>query len=166
MTDLTKDPRLYSRGDKRPVRAGDLDQETIKAGTAVTVFSKQVPDDKIGWFGHGPFERKIAEAFIYADLVASGGGSGTAGDSLRGTLEARIMDSEQRRELASVTIDELSQLADAKSDERTERPVMAALAPFAKPGRYLEFVIRADSSTDGYELDPGASAAVLYYTFA
>jgi len=164
--DLTKDPRLYSLGDKRPVRASDLNQDSVKAGTEVTLFSKQVPDDKIGWFGHGPYERSVAEAFIALDLVASGNGSGTAGDSIVGTLEARIMDSEQRRELASITIDELSQLADATNDERTERPVMAALAPFAKPGRYLEFTVRADSSVDGYEVDPSASSGTLYYSFA
>jgi hypothetical protein len=166
MPDLTKNSDLYPRGDKRPVRAGDCDTETVKSGTTVTIFSKQVPDDKIGWFGHGPYERSVAEAFIYFNAVASGNGSGNDGDAITGTLEARIMDSEQRRILADVTIDELSQLADAESDERTERPVMAALAPFAKPGRYLEFVIRADSTSDGHEFDPVDSTGVLYYTFA
>jgi hypothetical protein len=164
--DLTKDQRLYGRGDKRPVRANDLINATLSAGAPITVWEKQVPDDKIGWFGHGPFAREVAEAFIYLSLVASGNQAGTAGDNLTGSLEARILDSEQRRVIADITIDELSQLADAEADERTDRPVMAALAPFAKPGRYLEFAVRADSNSDGKEVDSSASSGVLYHTLA
>lgn len=164
--DLQREPDLYNRGDKRPVFAGDLESATVKAGTEVTVFQKQVPDDKIAWFGHGSHQRSVAEAFIFADLDASGNGTGTAGDPIEGELVAAVLDSEQRRVLASTTIDSLGELADAKADERTERPVMEALAPYAKPGRYLEFRVRSASSSDGYEIDTSGSSARLYYTFA
>lgn len=166
MTDLVKSSGLYGRGDKRPIRTTQMDTATLSENTPEVIWEKQVPDDKIGWFGHGPYERTVAEAFIHFVAVASGNGSGTAGDALTGSLEARIVDSEQRRVLASVTIDELSQLADAESEERTERPVLAALAPYAKPGRYMELAIRADSDSSGKEFDPDESTGVLYHTLA
>lgn len=164
--DLTRSPELYARGDKRPVRAGEFDQDTVSEGTEVTVFAKQVPDDKIGYFGHGSHVRDVAEAFVDLDLDASGNGAGNAGNPITGELVAAIVDSEQRRVLASKTIDDLSQLADATNEERSDKPVMEAMAPFAQPGRYLEFRVRADSNADGYEIDPSASSGTLYYSFA
>lgn len=164
--DLVRATGLYQRGDKRPVVAGDLDADTMKAGTEVTVWDKQVPDDKIGFFGAGPHQKTIAEAFIGLDVVASGAGTATAGDAIEGELIAAVVDSEQRRVLASTTVDSLGQLRDALSEERTDRPVLEALAPYAKPGRYLEFRIRATSASDGNEIDPSASSGTLYYSLA
>jgi len=164
--DLVRAPELYNRGDKRTIFAEDLMAETVKAGNEVTVWEEEIANDKIAWFGHGDHRREVAEAFAYADVVASGNGAGAAGDSIEGELILAIVDSEQRRVLRDVTLDNLGELADAESDERTERPVMEALKPYGKPGRYLELRIMSTSSTDGYEVDPTASAARLYYTVA
>lgn len=168
MADLQKNPGLYDVGEKFTVTAEDLTGATLNADTEVTVWSKQIPQDKVGFFGHGPEDRRMAEAYIYAKLVASGNGTGTGGDAINGELVAAITDSEQRRVLASMTVDALGELADAESSERTDRPVFAALAPFARAGRHLEFRIVANSSSDGVELDnaPANSSARLYYSQA
>lgn len=154
---------LAEIGQKRSLTASAFEQDTLKEGTEVTVWSKQVAQDEALWFGYGFEAREYAEAFIFLELLASGGGSGTEGDALTGELVAAITNSRQDRVIDSVTIDNLGELADAKASERTKRPIMAALAPYAKPGRHLEFRIVADPESDGKEIDPANSAGRLYY---
>ena len=145
---------LVGIGDPKPLNADDLDNVTVKAGSEVTIYSKQVNNDKVLFWGHGGKDRRSADTkFRFADLVATGNGQGADGDSITGDLIAAITDSDQNRVLRSVTLGDLGELADAADDDRTERPVMFALAPYAKPGRYIELRVRAKPSSDGYELD-------------
>ncbi len=165
--DLYQNSRLAGRGQKFPVDVAAFDSDTLAQGTEVTVWSKQVPQDKTAWFGAGPSVRDYAEAFIFLELVASGNGSANSGDVIEGgELVAAVTDSEQKRVLASTTVDSLGELADAKADQRTDRPIMASLAPYATPGRHLEFRIVANTSSDGVEIDPAASSGRLYYSQA
>ena len=163
-------PELVGVGEPKPLNAGDLSNVTLKAGTEVTVYSKQVPNDKLLFWGHGGKNRQAADTrFAFADLVATGAGSGTDGDAILGDLILAITDSDQNRVLASWTLDQLGELADARQDDRTDRPVNYALAPYAKPGRHIEIRIQASAASDGVELDntenPGTdSSARLYYT--
>lgn len=153
------------RDNKIPVRAEDLQKETLKAGTEVTVYAEQVAQDETLWFGAGSDTRRFAEAFIFADLVATGdGAAASAGDPIDGDLVAAITDSRQKRVLASTTIDSIGELRDAVDDPRTERPTLGALAPFANPGRHIEWRIDAADASDGYEIDPAESSARLYYS--
>jgi hypothetical protein len=161
---LYREPDLYDTGSKEPIPASAFDQDTVKAGTEVPVWSKQVGNDQILFHGHGPADREFAEAFVGLDIVASGNGSGGAGDNIQGELVLAITDSDQRRVLASTTFDTLQQLRDALSESRSDRPVENALGPYAKPGRHLEVRINSDPATDGYEIDPSASSGNLYYT--
>ena len=163
---ITRAKSLYNAGDKRPVTETDLDTVTVKAGVPVSIWQRQMNQDQLGWFGHGSHVREIAEAFIYAQVVATGNGAGTAGDPIEGELVARIRDSDDNHTLAEVTIDTLGELADAKSESRTDRPVLEALDPYAKPGRLLDFAIVSTSASDGYEIDntAGNSDVRLYYS--
>jgi hypothetical protein len=162
---LYREPDLYRRGSKEPISASDLDQETVKANTEVTVWSKQVNQDQVLFHGHGSHVREVAEAFAYLDLVATGSGAASsAGDPVNGKLVLAITDSDQRRVLRSITFDELDELRDAANENRSERPVEEALAPYGKPGRYLEVRVEADTASDGYEIDPSASSGRLWYT--
>lgn len=156
-------PDLAQLGQKKSVTPSAFQAETLKADTEVTVWSKQVAQDEALWHGYGVPEREYAEAFIFASLVASGNGTGSQGDELTGELVARITNSRQDRVLASVTIDNLGELADAETSERTSRPIQQALYPFAKPGRHIEFAIVADDDSDGKEIDTDASTGRLYY---
>ncbi|RYJ12750.1 hypothetical protein ELS19_01370 [Halogeometricum borinquense] len=157
-------PPLYGEGQKRSVVASELDQVTLTAGQENTIWAKKVAQDKALFAGHGPEVRDYAKAFIHSKLVASGNGAGTAGDVIDGDLIVAITDSEQRRVIASYVIGNLGDLADALTSDRTDRPVMAAIAPYAKPGRHLEFRVFPSPGSDGLELDPAESDARLYYS--
>jgi len=151
-------------GSKEPIPAGAMDQDTLKAGSEVTVWSKQVSNDQQLFHGHGPEQREFAEAFVGLDLVASGNGSGNAGDEVKGEVVLAITDSDRKRVKASTTLDTLDQLRDALGEKRTSRILEAAMAPLAKPGRHLEVRMNADPASDGVEIDPSASSGNLYYT--
>lgn len=162
--ELEKAPQWYNVGSRQPIAAEDFDQDTVKAGTEVTVWSKKVNQDQVLFHGHGPEAREFASAFTSLDLVASGNGAGNAGDDIQGDVVLAIMDSEQKRVLASTVLDSLDQLRDAAAEDRTKRIVEMAMGPYAKPGRHLVVRIDAANSTDGYEIDPAASSGNLYYT--
>lgn len=162
------DPRLVDVGDPKPLNADDLQNVTVKAGTEVTIYSKQVPNDKLLFWGSGGKNRRGADTkFTFADLVATGSGAGNDGDAITGDLIVAITDSDQNRVLASYTLGDLGELADARQDARTERPVNFALAPYAKPGRYIELRVQAKASSDGYELDnteaPGTDSSARFW---
>lgn len=162
---IEKDKNLYDAGSQRTVRASHLQAATLSGGEEAVIFDEQIANDKLAWFGHGG-ENRLTEVVkhIHADLVASGNGSGTAGDSLAGDLVAVITDSKGRDVLARGEIDDLESLAEAAADPRTERPSMPAMSPYAKPARRIQFRIFADDTVDGFELDPDASDARLYYS--
>jgi len=161
MSKLGHSRRLAMVGDQRPIGASALDDDTVKQETEVTVWSKQVGQDELLFWGHGSQSRRDARAkFAYADLDASGNGAGAAGDPITGELVLAITDSDQRRVLVDYTLGDLEELADAAS----ERPVMYALAPFAKPGRHIEIRVRADADSDDYEIDSANSSARLWYS--
>ena len=162
--ELMKYPDWYDTGSKEPINAGDLDKATLQAGAEIVAWAAQVGNDQALFHGHGSHVRDVAEAFVDLDLVASGNGTGAAGDKIDGDVILAITDSDQRRVLASTTFDSLKQLRDAAAESRSDRPVEQALAPYAKPGRHLEVRVRATSGSDGVEIDPGASSGQLYYT--
>jgi hypothetical protein len=162
---MQKNPQLYEAGDKEPIRAGALEQTTVKAGTEVTVWSYQVAQDELAFHGHGRPDREYAEAFVGLDLVATGNEAAAAqGDNIDGDVILAITNSDGTRVKASTTFDSLEQLRDALAEARTDRIVEPALAPYAKPGRNLEVRIDAASSSDGYEIDPDGSSGTLYFT--
>jgi hypothetical protein len=163
-TTLSRYQDWYDFGNKKPIKASAMDQKTVVVGTEITVWAKQVAQDEILLHGHGSHLRDIAEAFIGLDMVASGNGAGRAGHPIEGDVVLAITNSDQTRVLADVALDSLSQLRDSLSESRTERIIEELLAPYAKPGRHLEVRIRADSGSDGYEVDPSASSGQLYYT--
>lgn len=161
--ELYYDPRLVNQGSKEAIRAGDMDQDTLKQDTEVTVFSETVADDQFLYHGYGARNRDRAEAFVGLDLVASGNGTGTAGDDITGDVVLALTDSQQKRVLASQTFEDLDELRDSLSETRSDRVVEPALAPFARAGRVLEVRIEADAASDGVEIDPDASSGKLYY---
>ncbi|WP_336359054.1 hypothetical protein [Haloarcula sp. CGMCC 1.6347] len=164
-TTLSRYQQWYDIGNKKSIPASAMDQKTVVAGTEITVFAKQVAQDEILMHGHGSHLREIAQAFIGLDVVATGNGeASSAGDPVQGDVVLAITNSDQTRVLADVELDSLSQLRDSLSESRTDRIVEELLTPYAKPGRHIEVRLRADSGSDGYEIDPSASSGQLYYT--
>ncbi|MWG36950.1 hypothetical protein [Halomarina oriensis] len=156
---MSYEPRLSRAGGKRPVTEADLLDQTLVAGNERTIYAKQVPQDKVYAAGNGGMDRLQGNgAHIFASIVDD------VGNPVKGDLIVAITDSEQRRVLASTTVDTLGELADATTQERTERPLFPVLGPYAKPGRHIEFRIRAEPGSDGVSIDPAASDVRLYYT--
>lgn len=164
MTQIGRFPDLYEKGQKRPVPASALQQTTVHAGKETTIWARKCQQDEALWWGHGPHERDRATAFVGLDLVASGNGTGAAGDAVNGEVVLAITDSRQNRVKASVTFESVAQLRDALQEDRTNRLIMEAMAPYAKPGRHLEIRLNADAGSDGVEIDPAASSGTLYHT--
>lgn len=161
---LSRYPEWYMAGDKVPIDAADFEQDTLKAGTEVTVYSREVNQDEILLHGHGPHQRDQAEAFVGLDLVASGNGTGNAGDDIQGQVILAITNSDGTRVKADKEFDSLAQLRDSLAESRTDRIVEELMVPYAKPGRNIEVRVRAASGSDGVEVDPSASSGNLYYT--
>jgi len=152
--------------DKDSVKASEMMQKELRANDDVTVYRERRPDDRVQWWGHGDENRNSGNsAHKYADLVATGNGSGdaAAGDQIEGDVIIAITDSDHRI-LAERKVGDVDDLADAADDRRTERPMMPAYAPYLEQGRYREVIINADEESDGDELDPDASSARLYYS--
>jgi len=142
-----------------------MEQATLNEGNEVTVWSEQVPADKVYAHGFGSGSRNNGRtAYVYAALVASGNGTGTDGDPIEGDLVLAITDSEQRDVLARYEFSDLESLADAEADARTDRPLEPVLEPLASEDRHLEVRVIADVASDGVEVDPTDSSARLYYT--
>lgn len=164
---LIKNERLAEKdANKKSIKGANLSQTTVREGDDVTLYRERRPDDKIQWFGHGGEDRTSGNtAHKYADLVASGNGSGTAGDQLQGDIIVAITDSDGRI-LAERQLGDSQTLADAAADARTERPTQPAVAPYLEMGRYKEVIFNADAASDGVELDPSASSARIWYSEA
>jgi len=160
---LYHDARLAGEGSKESIRAEDFDQDTLKQGTEVTVFSRQVNDDQVLYHGYGSDVRATAEAFVQLELDASGNGTGAAGDAITGDVILAVTDSEGDRVLASRTFEDLDELRDSAAEQRSDRVIEPALAPLARSGRNLEMRVEADASSDGMEIDPTASSGKLYF---
>lgn len=157
---------IARKGDNSTISADEFDGSvSLSEGEAISVWSKQVPADKAYAWGFGTRNREDARSsFMHAALEASGAGSGTDGDAVTGALEVEITDSEQRDTLFRYNYGSLGNLADAASDNRTERPMQPALGPGAREDRHIEIKIVADSNSDGVELDPADCDARLWYT--
>jgi hypothetical protein len=166
VSEITHNEDLDREGSPTPRRVSNWQAATLRAGDDVTVHREKVPDDKVAFPGHGGMERLSGKvAYIYANLVASGNGEGTAGDPIKGELiecitdsDGRIVDGNER------SLGALEDLAAAEDDSRTERPTHPIGDPGAKPGRYLEYRVVPDDSVDGYELDPDASSGKVFQT--
>jgi hypothetical protein len=156
---------LARRGDKRRVSATEFSDKTLSQDQDITVWTKEISNDKIAWWGHGNDSRDTADAFFDLMLEASGNGSGTDGDNITdGELVVAVMDNDERSVLARRTVGDLQDLRDAASENRSDKPIMEALAPYARPGRKIAVRIRAGSGPDGKELDSADCSGTLYYS--
>lgn len=162
---LQPEPRLAGAAvSKRQMTEADISKTTLTKDEEVTLFSTQVPEDKVYWWGHGPQNRQQASGFWFAQLKASGSGTNTDGTTVTNCdLILAITDADQRRVLASTIIGTGGEGNDAQGESNSDRPILAALAPYAKPGRYLEFRVRAkDSTAGGSEIDSDSDIRIPY----
>lgn len=164
--DLDPSTALAGSGDGgNAIKPGHLDGSVaLTEDQDVVVYDEQVPADKIRWAGHGHEALPTGVAHKYADLVASGSGTGSQGDPVEADLYVRITDSAGNDELASRTMGDADTLRDAESEQRTERPAQPAMAPYARPHRRIQIVANADAPSDGVQIDTDASSCRFWYT--
>jgi hypothetical protein len=153
-------PQLGDRGNKIGVKAGDIDgTETLRQGQEIVVYEHQIGADKIGYWGHGAEQAPTGVGRIYADLVNQASQANISGD-----LVLRVTDSTGKTVLRTYELGDIGSLRDAASEDRTDRPALPNLGPPAGPHRKLQLAVRADSGSDGEQIDTGNSSMVLYRT--
>ena len=157
---LSKYPDLAERGDSRVIRSDDLnDGVTMNAGNEITIYSRQVPSDKVYYHGAGRESRTSGRrAFVYADL------RNEANEPIEGDLLGVVTDSEQRHAHGEYEIADLETLREAVDDDRTERPMQPIVAPGARDSQHIELQVRAASGSDGETFDRSNSTVELYFT--
>lgn len=153
---------LYPESEPKPIRGDDLDNVTLQSGEWITVWTSKVDADTAEFWGYGPRNREAASAsFAYAEFLANGNGTGADGDAINGEVRLAIQDS-TNDDIRRRRIGTCSDLADAKSESRTERPMMAEWQPAASEDKYLALQIKVSSGSDGVEL-ANDSNILLHY---
>lgn len=134
------------------IDTAEFNDRQLQAGEEITIWSTDVPADKAYVWGVGPNSRQAGNStFVFAEFLASGAGVGTDGDVIRDAdVVLAITDSTQEDTIAKTTLNaDAGDLADAKADKRTERPVLPEMAPGATEDKHLELRLRARSGADG-----------------
>lgn len=151
---------MNQSGDKRAIKASYLDGDaTLRQGQKIEVYDEQVPADKFAWFGHGHEAAMTSVRRKYAGLVDKANG-----DAIEGEVIAQVTDSSGDNVLAQRTLGDVATLAEAEAEDRSERPAMPAMEPYANPHRRLKLIIVADEASDGEKVDPAASSARFWYS--
>jgi len=141
------------------------DNKSLQAGEEITVWSTQVPADKAYIWGYGRDNRDAGDAnYVFAEFLSSGSGTGTDGDVVRDAdVVVAITDSTQEETLAKTTLGpDAGDLADAKADNRTERPIFPEHSPGATEDKHLELRLRAQSGADGIVIDGDSDVHLGY----
>jgi len=151
-------PRYYFGRQVSPQHIDESNINTdaaLQPGQEITIWSIQVPADKAYVWGYGPDTREAGDAnYVYAEFLASGAGAGNDGDVIRDAdVVVAVTDSTQEDTLAKRTLGpDAGDLADAKADDRTERPLLPELYKGGREDRHLELRLRARSGAAGVQV--------------
>jgi len=142
------------RVDPRHLDESAINGRTLLEGEEITVWtSDPVPADKAYVWGYGPQEGAQGGNlnYIFAEFLADGTGTGTDGNTLTDAdVVLAVVDSTEEDTIAKTTLGpDAGELADAKADDRTERPVLPEQAPAVSEDKYLQLRLRAGSGADG-----------------
>jgi hypothetical protein len=143
----------------------EINDKTLQSGEEITIWYVQVPADKVYAWGVGPNSRQAGNTnFVYAEFLESGVGSGTDGNVIRDAdVVVAITDSTGEDTLAKTTLNaDAGDLADAKADDRTDRPVLPELGPAATEDKRLELRLRARSGADGVQVGNDSDVKLKY----
>lgn len=153
------------RVDPLRIDESNLENKTLQQGEEIAVWNDQVPADKAYVWGYGRDNRDAGDAnYIFAELLANGSGTGTDGNVIRDAqLVVAVTDSTQEDTLAKTTIGpDAGDLADAKADARTERPIFPEHSPGATEDKHLQLRVRAGSGADGIVLANDSDVHIGY----
>jgi hypothetical protein len=140
------------RVSPKHIDEADINDRALQAGEEITIWSKQIPADKAYLWGFGQDNREAGDAnFVYAEFLADGSGTGPDGNTITDAdVVIAITDSTEEDTIAKTTLGpDAGDLADAKADNRTERPILPEHAPGATEDKYIQLRLRARSGADG-----------------
>jgi hypothetical protein len=153
---------LHPNSSPQFINGSDLDNATLQSGEWITVWSDEVKAGTLQFWGFGPRNREASDAsFSYAELLANGSGTGTDGDQISGKVRLAVTDAtgdDIRRRIYG----DLDDLADAKSDSRTDRPMMPEVQPAASQDKSLELQVKVASSQDGVVVGSDSNVKLHY----
>lgn len=111
--------------------------------------------------GFGPKDRQAnMNGFSDLDVVASGNGTGAAGDNIQGKGRFIVYkDSNRENPIGRTGTFPLNRLRGAVSESTTDKVIIHGQhGKIAGMDAYLALQIKADPGSDGTEIDPAASA--------
>jgi hypothetical protein len=150
--DLLPSYQFGRRVSPQRIDEANINDRALQAGEEMTIWSTSVPADKAYVWGYGRDSRDSGDAnYIFAEFLESGSGTGVDGNVIRDAeVVIAITDSTGEDTLAKTTLGpDAGDLADAKADQRTERPILPEHAPGATEDKRLELRLRARSGADG-----------------
>lgn len=149
-----KDKEKAKRGTRQTFTEGDVQTTTVFSDTYRDILRRVSTESAKFYLGHGMRSRDDPNlGYMYADLRATGAGAGTAGNNVNGTYRFIVYaDSEDEVPIVGPTQDSRD-LRDAVSAARTERPALPLLLPGAGKDKAIAVQLKADSGSDGYEVD-------------
>jgi hypothetical protein len=165
--DLLPRYQFGNRVSPKQIDEADINDRALQAGEEITVWSTSVPADKAYVWGYGRNSRDAGDAnYVYAEFLADGSGSGTDGNTITDAeVVVAITDSTQEDTIAKTTLGpDAGDLADAKADPRTERPIVSEHAPGATEDKHLEIRLRARSGADGKVVGNDSDVHIGYGT--
>ncbi len=146
-------------GNPRPIKAEHLDgSATLREGQKTVIWEKQVPADKLAWWGYGFEDLPGGVKTAYADLVDSGGAD------IEADISIRITDSSGNVTKAQRELGDAGTLREMQSEDPSEREEMPAMDPHAEGHRKLQVVAVAETASDGSTIDPSASSCRFWHT--
>jgi hypothetical protein len=165
--DLLPRYQFGSRVSPKQIDEANINDKKLQAGEEITIWSAQVPADKAYVWGYGRNSRDAGDAnYVFAEFLESGNGTGVDGNVIRDAeVVVAITDSTEEDTLAKTTLGpDAGDLADAKADNRTERPIFPEHAPGATEDKYLQLRLRARSGADGVEVGNDSDVHIGYGT--
>jgi hypothetical protein len=163
--DLLPRYQFGNRVSPKQIDEADFNDRALQAGEEITIWSTPVPADKAYVWGFGRNSRDAGDAnYIFAEFLESGNGTGTDGNVIRDAeVVVALTDSTQEDTIAKTTLGpDAGDLADAKADPRTERPIFPEHAPGATEDKHLELRLRARSGADGVEVGNDSDVHIGY----
>lgn len=160
-----KNAEKAKRGTEKTFTEADFNASVVYEDTYRDVVTRRSTESAKFYLGHGMRSRDDPNAgYYYADLTASGNGAGTDGDPIGGRLRFVVYaDSEDEVPIVGDTKN-LRDLREAASDDRTERPVLPLQLPGAGKDKAIAIQVKSDADSDGFEIDPADSNALIPFT--
>lgn len=162
--DLLPNYQFGANASPSSVSPGEFLNKTLTKDEEMTIWHEKVPADKLYVWGVGPNNRQAGQAnFTFAELLATGTGAGNDGDVIRDAdIVLAVTDSTRENTLAKTTLGNAGDLADAKAENPSDRPILPEHGPAASEDRHLEIRVRAGAGADGIEVADDSNVSLKY----